>query len=189
MRGVLSQLRGPSNAFSACSLTTLSLTFAVDFEELEVILAGLPALEALRLHAVDNIAGAGTVTSTTPHPATELRIFCLGDPTSFRDFSSVTDVQLAWLLEPAARNRKLEVIEVNVMTNGNGAWGGGGPGGAWNMGGGAVAQGSPPFASRQFADLLVLTAPSLQRLILRDLQSTGLVSEGNARVRCRRVGR
>lgn len=141
------------------SLTTLNLDFAIDFEELEVILLGLPALKKLRLQAIDSISGSGGVASSTPHSSTHLRHFTLGESQQFRDLTAITDVQLAWLLEPSATAGNLEEVDITTMS-GNGNWGG--------IGGMQMPQ-PPPFASGLVADLLLRSAPSLTRLALRDL--------------------
>ena len=131
---------------------------------------GLPLLEELRLDGgFDSIDGRGAVSSTSPHQA-RLRKLTVGDGQQVpRDFSSVSDVQLAWLLEPAATT--LHVLDMTVMSmNPNGGFGAGG----WGGGGGGGAQ-APPFASGLFADLLVRMGPTLERLAIKDAQGGGAV--------------
>lgn len=152
------------------TLRTLTLGTSIDFEELEVIMLGLPLLEELRLDGgFDSIDGRGAVSSTSPHLA-RLRKLTVGDGQQVpRDFSSVSDVQLAWLLEPAARS--LHVLDITVMSmNPNAGFGAGG----WGGGGGGGAQ-APPFASGLFADMLVLMGPTLERLAIKDAQGGGAV--------------
>lgn len=149
------------------SLRCLTLGTSVDFEELEVILIGMPHLQDLTLDGgFDDVNGRGVVTSTTPHQA-RLRSLVIGNgQTSYRDYTSITDVQLAWLIEPATTS--LETLDVTIMST---AAGGGFGGFAGIAPGQAPAP--PSFASGLFADLLVSMGPKLERLALRDLQSFG----------------
>ena len=142
---------------------------------------GLPNLETLSIRAIDAISGSSAVSSTTPHPARKLRSFKFGDansngPYNYQEYSSVSDVQLAWLLEPSVSNGNLKELEIAVLVE-LGVGGGwppglpGGPGG--NFGQNAPA---PPFASSTIADLLIRSGGNLERLILQDLGETGAVS-------------
>ena len=100
-----------------------------------------------------------------------LRTLVIGNgQTSYRDYTSITDVQLAFLLEPTVAT--MRHLDITIMSSAGGAggmagWGGGG-------GGGANQVPIPPsFASGLFADLLVRMGPRIERLALRDLQAFG----------------
>ncbi|GAA5958745.1 hypothetical protein JCM3765_006023 [Sporobolomyces pararoseus] len=166
---------------STHSLKNLNLVFSIDFEELEVIMNGLPNLETLSIRAIDAISGSAAVSSTTPHPARKIRSFKLGDansngPYNFQEYSSVSDVQLAWLLEPSVSKGCLKELDIAIMVE-LGVGGGwppglpGGPGG--NFGQNTAA---PPFASSTIADLLIRCGGNLERLVLQDLGETGAVN-------------
>ncbi|GAA5915184.1 hypothetical protein JCM5296_007241 [Sporobolomyces johnsonii] len=153
---------------STATLRHLDLSFCIDFDELEVVLNALPALESLTVRAIDNISGAGTVASAGPHPARNLRSLKIGDvssassPYHIQDYSTLTDVQLCWLLEPAVESGALKEVEVVLLVDASAPFGG--PWGALLAGGGAAAAGGanvppPPFASGLFADLMIF--PSL----------------------------
>ncbi|GAA5880023.1 hypothetical protein JCM1840_005293 [Sporobolomyces johnsonii] len=156
---------------STATLRHLDLSFCIDFDELEVILNALPALESLTVRAIDNISGAGTVASAGPHPARNLRSLKIGDvsssssPYHIQDYSTLTDVQLCWLLEPAVESGALKEVEVVLLVDASAPFGGPGPPwGALLAGGGGFAAGAanglpPPFASGLFADLMIF--PSL----------------------------
>ncbi|KAL8286846.1 hypothetical protein RQP46_003852 [Phenoliferia psychrophenolica] len=158
---------------SISTLTSLTLGTSVDFEELEVILAGMPSLRELYLEGgFDDVNQRGVVTSAQPHVA-QLRTLVIGNgQTSYRDYTCITDVQLAFLLEPAVAT--LRHLDITIMSNGGGpvmgGWAMGGPGGG---GGGPQAPTPPCFASGLFADLLVRMGPTIERLALRDLQAFG----------------
>ncbi|KAK4700300.1 hypothetical protein P7C70_g5946, partial [Phenoliferia sp. Uapishka_3] len=146
---------------SISSLTSLTLGTSVDFEELEVILAGLPSLAELYLEGgFDDVNGRGVVTSSTNHSA-RLKTLVVGNPqTSYRDFTSITDGQLAWLLEPAVGS--LKVLDLTIMSNGGVGMGGWPIAGAGGGAGGPVLP--PCFASGLFADLLVRMGGTIERL-------------------------
>ncbi|GAA5952944.1 hypothetical protein JCM21900_001525 [Sporobolomyces salmonicolor] len=154
---------------STTTLRHLHLSFCIDFDELEVVLNALPSLESLTVRAIDNISGAGTVASAGPHPARNLRSLKIGDmssssPYHIQDYSTLTDVQLCWLLEPAVESGALKEVEVVLLVDASAPFGR-----TWNVllggGGAAVAAAGganvlpPPFASGLFADLMIF--PSL----------------------------
>lgn len=126
---------------------------------------GLPSLTSLALQAVDSINGSGVVASQVLHASTNLRSIRIGDSQQFRDLTSITDVQLAWLLEPSATAGNLQEVDITVMSSNGAGWG--------PLGGGMQPNQPPPFASGVVADLLLRTAPALTRLALRDLSALG----------------
>lgn len=157
---------------STRSLTNLNLNFSIDFEELELIMNGLPNLEDLSVRAIEAISGSTAVGSTAPHPARNIRRFRLGDNSQTvyggPEYTAISDVQLAWLLEPAVANGSLKVLEVFILIDpGLGGWNPHGPGGQ-----GANVN-TPPFASSTIADLLVRCGGNLDRLVLQDLGQVG----------------
>ncbi|GAA5872865.1 hypothetical protein JCM16303_006858 [Sporobolomyces ruberrimus] len=160
---------------STRSLTNLNLNFSIDFEELELIMNGLPNLEDLSVRAIEAISGSTAVGSTAPHPARNIRRFRLGDNSQTvyggPEYTAISDVQLAWLLEPAVANGSLKVLEVFILIDpGLGGWNPHGPGGQ-----GANVN-TPPFASSTIADLLVRCGGNLDRLVLQDLGQVGGVN-------------
>lgn len=146
-------------------LRSLTLGTCVDFEELEVILLGLPLLEHLTLEAgFDDINGSGLVTSTEPHRC-RLKTFIVGTGYPTRDYTQVTETQLGWLVEPAADSLiqlELSILAINP---------------AFPVFGGVGGQvATPPcFASGILADSLGRMT-KLQRLLLKDSQNGGTVS-------------
>ncbi|GAA6005835.1 hypothetical protein JCM11491_004027 [Sporobolomyces phaffii] len=162
---------------STHGLKTLNLAFSIDFEELEVIMNGLPNLESVSIRAIDAISGSAAVSSTGPHPAQNIRYFKLGDsnsnsPYNIQEYTSISDVQLAWILEPAVASASLRELDVSILIDPGigGGWPPGLPGGPANFGANAN---SPPFASSTIADLLIRCGDNLERLALRDLAETG----------------
>lgn len=80
----------------------------------------------------------------------------------------MTDVQLAWLLEPTVssmRHLEITVMSMNVNNGIAGGWGA------------AIGQAVPPaFASALFADQISRMGGTLERLAIRDLQHGDVVS-------------
>ncbi|GAA5933264.1 hypothetical protein JCM1841_006573 [Sporobolomyces salmonicolor] len=174
---------------STTTLRHLHLSFCIDFDELEVVLNALPSLESLTVRAIDNISGAGTVASAGPHLARNLRSLKIGDmssssPYHIQDYSTLTDVQLCWLLEPAVDSGALKEVEVVLLVDASAPFGG-----TWNVllggGGAAVAAAGganvlpPPFASGLFADLMVRGGDKLEKLVLQDWSESGTASRNS----------
>jgi len=141
---------------------------------------GLPNLESLSIRAIDAISGSPAVNSTSPHPAKKIRHFKLGDansgsPYHLQEYTSISDVQLAWLIEPAISNGTLKDLEVSILIDPGvgGGWPPGIPGGPGNFAQNGTA---PPFASSTFADLLIRCGSNLERLVVQDLGETRAVS-------------
>ena len=162
------------------TLTILNLAFSIDFDELEVIINGLPNLEHVAIRAIDCISGSPAVASTNPHPANKIRTFKLGDtnssnPYNIQEYTALSDVQLSWLLEPAIVNGMLKELDISILVDPGvgGGWPAGIPGGPGGFGANANA---PPFASSTFADLLMRCGANLERLVLQDISEGGGVS-------------
>ncbi|KAM0754460.1 hypothetical protein T439DRAFT_321501 [Meredithblackwellia eburnea MCA 4105] len=155
------------------TLTSLTLGTSIDFEELETIILGMPLLTHLNLDGgFDDVNGQGSVSSSSPHPAKLTTLVVASGRNNYRDYTSVTDTQLAWLLEPAVAT--LKVFEMTIMSpgaQGPAAFG-------FGVGGGAGGGGNPLppcFASGLVADL-IMGMESLERLVLRDLNSFAQVN-------------
>ncbi|GAA5935709.1 uncharacterized protein JCM15063_001779 [Sporobolomyces koalae] len=158
------------------NLTTLALEFRLDFEELEIIVNGLPHLESLSIRAIDNKSGSTTTTSAQPHPADRISSLRLGyeaqtDRSSPSDYSAISDVQLAWLLEPAVAHGNLHCLNLSIMPDFDRRFQAGAPAGAVGAAGLANAN-APPFASATIANLLVRCGASLECLMMQDIERT-----------------
>ncbi|GAA5859317.1 hypothetical protein JCM8547_001981 [Rhodosporidiobolus lusitaniae] len=150
-----------SSVFAALTslpaLRALELSFSIDFEELEAILHASPLLESVALVAVSNL-DQPAIHSSSPHPATRIRSFLLGNPENAMHFSTnLLAAQLVWLIEPAVES--LTTLAVLVVSDST--WVGG-------------AQTTPPaWASAEFADLLARMAEKLEKLFLQELGARG----------------
>jgi hypothetical protein len=140
-------------------LRSLTLGSCIDFEELEEIVKGLSALQHLYLEGgFDDINGQGTVSSTTPHSA-RLKTLLVG---TTRDYISITDIQLAWLIEPAVET--LVQLDLSIISANGGQWA--------NFAGAVAAPVPPCFASGLIADQVRRMA-RLEKLAFRDIQGLG----------------
>ncbi|GAA5931733.1 hypothetical protein JCM10213_005841 [Rhodosporidiobolus nylandii] len=164
------------------SLRELHLRFCTDFEELESLLNSFHHLETLRLDSLDNLAGTVHIPSS-PNTASRLRTVHIGSA-AVADICSLTDAQVVWLVEPSVQQGCLRDVRICIsaravqngaVTAGQVNFGGGGAGGwlggfgSGGGGGGAALQHAPPFASGDFADLLVRAGSSLEKLVLQDV--------------------
>ncbi|BGP46435.1 hypothetical protein JCM10450v2_002279 [Rhodotorula kratochvilovae] len=140
-------------------LTSLTLVSAIDFDELEHIMSNLPALETLVLGAVYDISGV--TVAPAPHSASRIRVFHIKqDVYEQLYFCPLSADELCWLIEPAATSGALRDVQITVRNRSR-------------HGGGGV--GTAAFATKDFADLILLCAPHLERLVLHDLdRSSGL---------------
>ncbi|GAA5859310.1 hypothetical protein JCM8547_001977 [Rhodosporidiobolus lusitaniae] len=152
------------------SLRHLTLTFTIDFEELESVFLASPSLETVSLSSVENLTHTAVIHSPTPHSASRIRSFTLGDTKAYYTpaLASLTPQQLVWLLEPSVAS--LREIEVTCITDGPFRGPPGIPGQGGGGGGGGAA---PPFASGEFADLLVRVGAGLVSLKLTELGVLG----------------